>query len=339
MVRRCYAGLDTASLRNEISTGLRRVLTVDAAFIATVDPLTLLFTGMVVDDPLTAVGPLFLDNELSSADVNTFTELAAAVDPVDSLDRVSAGERAVSARYREIMAPLGLGDELRAALRSGGHCWGVLCLHREDGPGGFGARDLGLVRRLAPHLGEGLRRAVVRELAEQTVDEAGPGMLVVGQDGAVEAATTAAQYWLAQLPDDVWSAHGGLPVPVQAAIAVLDHPGARPGGSVRVPTRTGSWLSIHADRLTGAADGPRTAVLLEPAAPGELTALHLRAFGLTPAQERVACLILRGRSTKQIAGDLHISANTVQEHASGVFDKVGVRSRRELAAYLLSSPH
>jgi DNA-binding CsgD family transcriptional regulator len=337
MVRRCYAGLDTAGLRDEIATGLRRVLTVDAAFIATVDPLTLLFTGMVVDDPLTAAGTRFLDNEFGGDDVNTFTGLAAAADPVDSLDRVSAGDRAVSARYRDIMAPLGLGDELRAALRSGGHCWGVLCLHREDGPAGFGARDLGLVRRLAPHLGEGLRRAVVRELAEQTMDEAGPGMLVLGEDGEVEAATTAAQYWLAQLPDDAWSARGGLPVPVQAAIAALDHPGARPGARVRVPTRTGSWLSISADRLTGAG-APRTGVLLEPAAPAELSAMHLRAFGLTPAQERVAALILRGRSTKQIAGDLHISANTVQEHVSGVFDKVGVRSRRELAAYLLS-PH
>jgi hypothetical protein len=121
MVRRCYAGLDTAGLRDEIATGLRRVLTVDAAFIATVDPLTLLFTGMVVDDPLTAAGTRFLDNEFGGDDVNTFTGLAAAADPVDSLDRVSAGDRAVSARYRDIMAPLGLGDELRAALRSGGH--------------------------------------------------------------------------------------------------------------------------------------------------------------------------------------------------------------------------
>ena len=334
LVRRCYAGLDTAALRTEIAGGLRSVLTVDAAFIATVDPVTLLFTGMVVDDPLTTAGPRFLDNEFGGADVNTFTGLAAAADPVDCLDRVSGGDRAVSDRYREIMAPLGLGDELRAALRSGGHCWGVLCLHREDGPSGFDPRDLGLIRRLAPHLGEGLRRAVVRELAEHTVDEAGPGMVVVGPDGEVEAATTAGQYWLAQLPEDAWSTRGGLPMPVQTAIAALDHPGARPGGVVQVLTRTGGWLSIHADRLAGAG-GPRTGLVLEPTSAGELTTLQLRAFGLTQAQERVAALILRGLSTRQISADLHISEYTVQEHVTGVFDKVGVRSRRELAAFLL----
>ncbi|MFD4587071.1 hypothetical protein ACFWOD_25410, partial [Streptomyces sp. NPDC058434] len=39
-----------------------------------------------------------------------------AADPVGSLDRATEGSRTDSARYREIMAPLGLGDELRAAL-------------------------------------------------------------------------------------------------------------------------------------------------------------------------------------------------------------------------------
>ena len=55
------------------------------------------------------------------------------------------------------MAPLGLGDELRAALVAGQHCWGVLCLHREDSSLGFTGQEVHLVQRIATHLGEGLR--------------------------------------------------------------------------------------------------------------------------------------------------------------------------------------
>src|SRR4029077_14222545 len=121
------------------------------------------------------------------ADVNKFAVLAApgrgssaSGARITSLDRATRGDRAASHRYREIMAPLGLGDELRAALVAGQHCWGVLCLHREDSPAGFTDRELGLVRRIAPHLAEGLRRAVaLRRPAETTSEPGSPGIIVL----------------------------------------------------------------------------------------------------------------------------------------------------------------
>ena len=43
---------------------------------------------------------------------------------------------------------------------------------------------------------------------------------------------------------------------------------------------------------------------------------------------------MRGASTRQISQTLYISEYTVQNHISNIFEKVGVRGRRELLKLL-----
>ena len=86
------------------------------------------------------------------------------------------------------MSPLALGDELRAAFVSKGRCWGVMCLHREDSPSGFTPGELALVRRLTPHIGEGLRRALVAHRhGGGAVPGGGPGVVVHNEDLSVSS--------------------------------------------------------------------------------------------------------------------------------------------------------
>ena len=226
------------------------------------------------------------------------------------------------------MTPLGLGDELRAALVSAGRCWGVICLHRENAEFGFSEQDLSVVRRLGPHLAEGLRRSLLIG-QEKPTNPVGPGVIVLDADLTIVSISSEAEHWLAELDDHQQE----LPVAVRSAAVQLRRLNESPAEGLKLRTRSGTWLAVHASTLRGAEE--QTAVVIEPATSAQLGSLLLDVHALTPAQQRVTALVLRGRSTRQIVEELHLSPHTVQEHVRAAYDKVGVGSRRELIAALL----
>jgi DNA-binding CsgD family transcriptional regulator len=57
---------------------------------------------------------------------------------------------------------------------------------------------------------------------------------------------------------------------------------------------------------------------------------------LTPAEERVAALVARGKTNREVAAALFLSDRTVEGHLSRIFGKLGIGHRTEVAAALES---
>ncbi len=96
-----------------------------------------------------------------------------------------------------------------------------------------------------------------------------------------------------------------------------------------VLTRSGTWVVLHGAALQSRSE-PRVAVIVEPAHPARITSLLMAAYGLTERERDLTRLVLQGCSTAEIAADLVVSPHTVQQHLKSIFDKTGVRSRRDL---------
>ncbi|WP_461023431.1 LuxR C-terminal-related transcriptional regulator, partial [Thalassiella azotivora] len=55
---------------------------------------------------------------------------------------------------------------------------------------------------------------------------------------------------------------------------------------------------------------------------------------LTPRQEQIAVLVAQGATNKEVADRMFLSTRTVEHHLRGIFTRLGVRSRTELAGLL-----
>ncbi len=334
VVRDCRSGLDADALRAAVLPRLRKVVPIDALWWAAADPATLLFTQAYREELPGDSGPYFVANEFLHQDVNKWTDLARDPAGVRTLMEATAGDPARSDRYRDIFAPLGLGDELRAVLRMRDSCWGFICLHREAAEASFSRDEARFVQRLAPHLAEGLRTGLLRQACELQDATDGPGMVILASDGAVAGMNDAAGSWL----EDLGGRADGSDLPIEISVLAtrLRHLDASAPAMprLRVRARSGRWAILHASWASLGADKAIT-VIFEKAPPAEVAPLIMSAYGLTGREQMICGLVCQGLPTRQIADRLHLTTDTVQDHLKSVFDRTGVRSRGELVAAIL----
>jgi DNA-binding CsgD family transcriptional regulator len=334
-VRLAHRELDLRGYFDAADRALQRFVPFDASCWMSLDPGGVLPTSHFSRE----FGiPQLLDlvtNEFLEDDVNKFATLARAVRPVGTLGQLTNGHPERSARHVRFLAPLGFedGDELRSVFRDGEATWGAVAIHRRNGT--FSDEEADLVADLGHLLASGVRRAILRTAVTIGGDDEGPGLLVLGADDSVETVTPAAERWLGELIDST-AALGLAPltvISVAQAARRAAHGHSEGVATVRLPRRTGGWLRLDASVVDGQGRG-RVAVIVSAAREPELASLIAQVYGLSGREREVTRLVLHGHSTVEMADALHLSAYTVQDHLKSIFEKVGVRSRRELVAQL-----
>lgn len=84
-----------------------------------------------------------------------------------------------STRYRDILKPAGLQDELRAVLLYSGACWSFLTLFRREGEPNFQAEECDYVASLMPYIAQPLQMQYLRAEAPDSLPFKDPGLLLL----------------------------------------------------------------------------------------------------------------------------------------------------------------
>jgi DNA-binding CsgD family transcriptional regulator len=326
---------------DEAAARLKRAVAFDGACWHTLDPGSDLIVQHHLQD-LSDRFPVLARNEYGVGDFNKFADLARRSRKAATLSAATAGEPERSARFRDLLSPAGLAQELRAAFAADGACWGALILVRRAGQPEFSEREVDLLADCSTLFARAVRRGLVAEACTSTSGEDAPGMVEFDASGEVTQISASAEPLLAELSGATVEA--GVRAPsihavssaTKAALGHAGEPGALPRATVRTPA--GTWLVLHGGVVRGL-DRDAHVVFVQRAHPMLVAPLLLRAYGLTAREREVTQLLLRGATTAQIAATLGISPHTVNDHTKAVFDKAGARTRGELSATLFFGEH
>ncbi len=325
---------------NTFSTAAAEVLNqavpFSAACLAPVDPATELVTGGL------KWGGLGDDQddewafwEYESDEAWNFQSTVDRPGGVTTTQLETNGKPEQSARHTEFYKRhFDFDDEMRVALRADDATWGFIALFRDGTKSAFTPAEMSFVSSIAPVLARGFRAGLVVGSVASVSASMGPAVIVVdGSDNIVQA-SIGAEPRIEELGGRI--GNSALPFPLRALVGstrafALGRHDRIP--RMRLRTRSGGWLVAHASPLMSP-DGSSTNVVLtiEEARPPDVIPLVVAAYGLTPREQAVVQMVLQGVSTAEIASTLHLSAYTVQDYLKSIFEKAGVRSRRELNA-------
>jgi DNA-binding CsgD family transcriptional regulator len=300
ILRICRGESDARTLRLEALDAIRRAVGFDAYAWLLTDPETSVGSSPLADVPCLPRLPQLIRLKYATS-VNRWTGLPSAA---ASLHRVTGGSLSLSLMWRELLGRYQVTDIASSVYRDRFGCWGFLDLWRIGAPAFTGA-DIEFLGHIAAPVTAALRRGLARTFIPATGGDqmpAGPVVLLLSPALEVRAQTPQTQRYLRIL------------VP--------------PDAEDQIPVPAGAY---------NVAAGGDIAVSIEPSTASDRVSVFARACGLTPRETELLQHLAGGAGTREVAGQMFVSENTVQDHLKSIFDKSSARSRRALLARALGT--
>jgi DNA-binding CsgD family transcriptional regulator len=240
-----------------------------------------------------------------------------------------------STYYQEYAGANGAHDTLTAAAPLGGtdaHSMAILHFWHASPTGPlFTERDSAIVKLIYPAFRAGaetqMRWGTYRNELFRALDRLGQAVLVFDRNGRQVHQTGAVVTLLERDPH--------RDVIFNEVRAIVNARGL--SACVQVQTALARYELRASSYAEDSSAGPMMLVAVDRKSAVLLSEQEMRAlYGLTRAEVRVAHLIGRALSNADVAQTLSISPHTARRHTERVLMKLGVRSRAEVAAKLLS---
>jgi DNA-binding CsgD family transcriptional regulator len=257
--------------------------------------------------------------------------------------------------YADYCLPLGISQAIGATIHKGSVVSSNIAIMASPGRPAFDCNDMALLEALMPHMQRALK--IHMHLAEaslkqgecvEAMEPLAVGVILVTASGQVLFANRSARRLLDNrdgLMIDRQGLRAGRSRETNALRALI---GCTVGSYGQGQSQSSGGLNVTRPNGRRALQ-----VLVSPIRPQQ--SLHLgeravaaiyvtdpeqvsekpevvlmRLYGLTPAEAKVAALIVRGMSARQAAEDLAISYNTVKSHLKRVFAKTGTKRQGDL---------
>jgi DNA-binding CsgD family transcriptional regulator len=302
------------------------------------------------------VGPIYLnefhnrrETEVWTGFQETFRRgLVGAM--VEELVKVDQRTWKRSDMYNLVFRPLGCDGGLRLAVRNRGRPLGGIAVSRSEGEQEFTRPELDLLVSLEPYFSHAFAPPHSRMAMIESDDDEDQGLIIAERDGRIRHVSQQARVLLYHAtnedvaPGKIRAGKQELPPRIAQLIRTLvevfedEAPDAPAAPPVHFHENRWGQFVFRAYWLTGEeARTPLVAIRISRKEPLPVRLLRrMERLPLSQRQTEVSIHLVAGRTYAEIAELLGVSRPTAIYHAQEVFNKLGVESRAELQAKLMT---